>query len=104
MNNKDNGHSTLIWLDLIFKTEPLKVVNWSHVNKEDYLLAVECSPIKDIEIKHLLKSALTDRIDSREAYMKDIDHRSTTKDTLCLRAKSCDHFFGIDFDVNGELS
>lgn len=69
-----NGRSTRIWLDLIFKTELHKVVDWSKVDKEDYLLAMERSPIKDIEIKHLLKSALTDEIDSREIYMKGIDH------------------------------
>ena len=69
-----NGRSTRIWLDLIFKTELHKVVDWSKVDKEDYLLAMERSPIKDIEIKHLLKAALTDEIDSREVYMKGINH------------------------------
>ena len=69
-----NGRSTRIWLDLIFKTELHKVVDWSRVDKEDYLLAMERSPIKDIEIKHLLKNALTDDVDSREVYMKGIDH------------------------------
>jgi len=69
-----NGRSTRIWLDLIFKTELHKVVDWSRVDKEDYLLAIERSPIKDIEIKHLLKNALTDDVDSREVYMKGIDH------------------------------
>lgn len=69
-----NGRSTRIWLDLIFKTELHKVVDWSKVDKEDYLLAMERSPIKDIEIKHILKAALTDDIDSREVYMKGIDH------------------------------
>ena len=69
-----NGRSTRIWLDLIFKTELHKVVDWSKVDKEDYLLAMERSPIKDIEIKHILKSALTDDINSREVYMKGIDH------------------------------
>lgn len=69
-----NGRSTRIWLDLIFKAELHKVVDWSRVDKEDYLLAMERSPIKDIEIKHLLKSALTDEINSREVYMKGIDH------------------------------
>ena len=69
-----NGRSTRIWLDLIFKTELHKVVDWSKVDKEDYLLAMERSPIKDIEIKHILKAALTDDIDSREIYMKGIDH------------------------------
>lgn len=69
-----NGRSTRIWLDLIFKVELGKVVDWSKVDKEDYLLAMERSPIRDIEIKHVLKKALTDEIDSREMYMKGIDH------------------------------
>lgn len=68
-----NGRSTRIWLDLIFKKELLKVVDWSKIDKEDYLMAMERSPIKDIEIKHLLKLALTDEIDNREIYMKGID-------------------------------
>lgn len=69
-----NGRSTRIWLDLIFKIELHKVVDWSKIDKEDYLLAMERSPIRDTEIKHLLKNALTDEIDSREIYMKGIDH------------------------------
>ena len=69
-----NGRSTRIWLDQIFKKELGKVVDWSKVDKEDYLLAMERSPIRDIEIKHLLKNALTDDINSREVYMKGIDH------------------------------
>lgn len=69
-----NGRSTRIWLDLIFKKELHMVIDWSKVDKEDYLLAMERSPIKDIEIKHLIKAALTDEIDSREVYMKGIDH------------------------------
>lgn len=69
-----NGRSTRIWLDLIFKAELHKVVDWSKVDKEDYLLAMERSPIKDVEIKCLLKDALTDDINSREVYMKGIDH------------------------------
>lgn len=69
-----NGRSTRIWLDHILKNEIGKVVDWSKVDKEDYLLAMERSPIKDVEIKVLLKSALTDEIDSREVYMKGIDH------------------------------
>ena len=73
-SREGNGRSTRIWLDLIFKTELHKVVDWSKVDKEDYLLAMERSPIKDIEIKHILKAALTDDIDSREVYMKGIDH------------------------------
>lgn len=69
-----NGRSTRIWLDLIFKTELHKVVDWSKIDKDDYLLAMERSPIKDIEIKYILKNALTDDINSREVYMKGIDH------------------------------
>ncbi|MCM1303996.1 MAG: Fic family protein [Lachnospiraceae bacterium] len=68
-----NGRSTRIWLDLILKKELRLVVDWSKVDKEDYLLAMERSPIKDVEIKVLLKDALTDRIDNREVYMKGID-------------------------------
>ena len=69
-----NGRSTRIWLDHILKNEIGKIVDWSKVDKEDYLLAMERSPIKDIEIKVLLKGALTDEINSREVYMKGIDH------------------------------
>ena len=69
-----NGRSTRIWLDHILKNKIGKVVDWSKVDKEDYLLAMERSPIKDIEIKHILKAALTDEINSREVYMKGIDH------------------------------
>lgn len=69
-----NGRSTRIWLDHMFKKEIGKVVDWSKVDKDDYLLAMERSPIKDIEIKHLLKNALTHEIDSRDVYMKGIDH------------------------------
>ena len=69
-----NGRSTRIWLDHILKNEIGKVVDWSKVDKEDYLFAMERSPVKDIEIKHLLKEALTDEIDSREVYMKGIDN------------------------------
>jgi len=69
-----NGRATRIWLDLILKKELGKVVDWSLVDKEDYLLAMERSPIKDIEIKHILKNALTDQINDREVYMKGIDH------------------------------
>ena len=69
-----NGRSTRIWLDHILKNKIGKVVDWSKVDKEDYLLAMERSPIKDVEIKVLLKSALTDEINSREVYMIGIDH------------------------------
>ena len=69
-----NGRSTRIWIDHILKNEIGKVVDWSKVDKEDYLLAMERSPIKDVEIKVLLKGALTDEVNSREVYMKGIDH------------------------------
>ena len=69
-----NGRSSRIWLDHILKTEIGKVVDWSKVGKNDYLLAMERSPIKDIEIKHILRNALTNKIDDREMYMKGIDH------------------------------
>ena len=69
-----NGRSARIWLDHMLKTEIGKVIDWSKVDKEDYLLALERSPIRDIEIKYVLKNALTDEIDSREVYMKGIDH------------------------------
>ncbi|MCQ2477956.1 MAG: Fic family protein [Clostridia bacterium] len=69
-----NGRSTRIWLDLMFKKQLKKVVDWSRVDKEDYLLAMERSPIKDTEIKYILSDALTDDIGSREVYMKGIDN------------------------------
>ena len=68
-----NGRSTRIWLDAILRKELGQVIDWSKVDKEDYLLAMERSPIKDLEIKFLLKEALTDKIDDREMYMKGID-------------------------------
>ena len=69
-----NGRATRIWLDHMLKSEIRMVVDWSLVDKEDYLLAMERSPIKDIEIKHLLKNALTDKVNDREVFMKGIDH------------------------------
>ena len=69
-----NGRSTRIWLDQMLKRGIGQVVDWSRVDKEDYLLAMERSPIKDTEIKVLLKAALTDDVGSREIYMKGIDH------------------------------
>ena len=69
-----NGRSTRIWLDLILKKELNLVVDWSKVDKTDYLLAMERSPIKDTEIKELLKKSLTDKVDDREMYMKGIDN------------------------------
>ncbi len=69
-----NGRSTRIWLDRILKAEIGQVVDWSKVDKTDYLLAMERSPIKDTEIKHVLRNALTHETDNREVYMKGIDH------------------------------
>ncbi len=68
-----NGRSIRIWLDAILKKELKVVVDWSKVDKEDYLLAMERSPVRDVEIKTLLKAALTDKINDREVYMKGID-------------------------------
>ena len=68
-----NGRSTRLWLDAILKKELGQVIDWSLVDKDDYLLAMERSPIKDLEIKVLLKAALTDRINDREVYMKGVD-------------------------------
>lgn len=68
-----NGRSTRIWLDCIFKRELGQAVDWSLIDKEDYLLAMQRSPVRDIEIKHLLKAALTSKIDDREVFMKGID-------------------------------
>lgn len=69
-----NGRSTRIWLDLILSQELHKVVDWSKVEKDDYLLAMERSPVKDVEIKQLMKAELTDQINDREMYMKGIDY------------------------------
>lgn len=69
-----NGRSTRIWIDLILKKELNMVIDWSSVDKEDYLMAMERSPIKDLEIKYILKQALTDQVENREVYMKGIDH------------------------------
>lgn len=69
-----NGRSMRIWLDMMLKKQIGQVVDWSKIEKEDYLMAMERSPIKDIEIKYVLKAALTDQINDREIYMKGIDH------------------------------
>ena len=69
-----NGRSTRIWLDLILKKELNRVIDWSLVDKDDYLLAMERSQVRDIEIKHVLRQALTDKTDDRDIYMKGIDH------------------------------
>lgn len=68
-----NGRAMRIWLDCMFKDSLGKVVDWSKVDKEDYLLAMERSPVRDLEIKYILKNALTDKVDDREIYMKGID-------------------------------
>mgnify|MGYP000211238403 FL=1 len=69
-----NGRSMRIWLDMMLKKTIGQVVDWSKIEKEDYLMAMERSPIKDIEIKYILNAALTDQINDREIYMKGIDH------------------------------
>ena len=81
-----NGRSTRIWLDHILKTEIGKVMDWSKVDKEDYLLAMERSPIKDVKIKALLKAALTDEINSREVYRKGIDQSYYYESLSAFRA------------------
>ena len=68
-----NGRSTRIWLDCILKKELHQVVDWSRVDKSDYLMAMERSPVKDLEIKVLLHKALTEQINDRQVYMKGID-------------------------------
>ena len=69
-----NGRSMRLWLDHLLKDELGQVVDWSQVDKEDYLLAMERSPIRDTEIKHVLKQALTNDVDNRDLYMKGVDH------------------------------
>ena len=81
-----NGRSTRIWLDHILKTEIGKVMDWSKVDKEDYLLAMERSPIKDVEIKVLLKAALSDEINSREVYLSGIDQSYYYESLSAFRA------------------
>jgi cell filamentation protein len=71
--HEGNGRATRIWLDLILKKELKKVIDWNKVNKPEYLSAMERSPVKDIEINTLLKSALTSKIDSRDIFMRGID-------------------------------
>lgn len=82
-----NGRSTRIWLDQILKKELNLVIDWSKVDKEDYLLAMERSPIKDIEIKYILRQALTDQINNREIYMKGIDHSYYYEGYMVYRAE-----------------
>ena len=69
-----NGRSTRIWLDLIFKNNLSKCVDWSKIDKKECLIAMQKSPVNDSKIKKLIKSALTDRIDDREIFMKGIDY------------------------------
>lgn len=82
-----NGRATRIWLDCILKSEIGKVVDWSLVDKEDYLLAMERSPVKDIEIKHILKNALTDKTNDREVFMKGIDHSYYYEDYTAFKVE-----------------
>lgn len=82
-----NGRATRIWLDCILRKEIGKVVDWSQVDKEDYLLAMERSPIKDIEIKYILKAALTDQIYDREMFMKGVDHSYYYEDYTTFKAE-----------------
>lgn len=82
-----NGRSARIWLDCIFKKELGKVVDWRLVDKEDYLLTMERSPIRDIEIKHILKDALTDKINDREVFMKGIDHSYYYEDYMTYKTE-----------------
>lgn len=86
-----NGRSTRIWLNLILKKELKKVIDWSKVNKEDYLLAMERSPVKDIEIKMLLKDALTDKINDRQVFMKGIDVSYQYEGYNTYSAEELDH-------------
>lgn len=81
-----NGRATRIWLDCILRKELDRVVDWSQVDKEDYLLAMERSPIRDIEIKHILKAALTDNTNDREMFMKGIDHSYYYEDYTTFKA------------------
>ena len=82
-----NGRSMRLWLDQIFKKELGLVVDWSAIDRQDYLLAMERSPIKDVEIKVLLKDALTDKVDDREVYMKGIDASYLYEGYLTYRAR-----------------
>ncbi|MBE6627030.1 MAG: cell filamentation protein Fic [Ruminococcaceae bacterium] len=82
-----NGRATRIWLDCMLKKEIGAVIDWSAVDKEDYLLAMERSPVRDIEIKHVLKNALTDMVNDREIFMKGIDHSYYYEDYTSFRAE-----------------
>ena len=76
-----------IWLDLMLKKALGKVVDWSQIEKEDYFLAMERSPIRDIELKYLLSAALTNRIHDRQMYMKGIDHSYYYEGYTCYKAE-----------------
>lgn len=82
-----NGRATRIWLDCMLKKEIGKVIDWSQVDKEDYLLAMERSPIRDIEIKHILRNALTDKINDREMFMKGVDHSYYYEDYTAFKVE-----------------
>ena len=82
-----NGRSMRIWLDLMLKKELGQVVDWSLVNREDYLLAMERSPVRDTELKLLLKNALTDAVDSREVFLKGIDYSYEYEGYTAFRAE-----------------
>lgn len=82
-----NGRSTRIWLDCILKKELGLVIDWSKVDKDDYLLAMERSPVKDIELKYILKNALTDEISSRKVYVEGIDHSYHYEDYTAFKSE-----------------
>lgn len=84
-----NGRSMRIWLDMILKQELKQTIDWSLVDKDEYLLAMERSPIKDTEIKHVLKQALTDQIWDREMYMKGIDHSYYYEGYAIYKTEDC---------------
>ena len=86
-----NGRATRIWLDHILKTELGVVVDWSLVNKEDYLLAMERCPVRDIEIKYLLKNALTDKVYDRQTFMKGVDHSYEYEGYFAYKAEDLKH-------------
>ncbi len=90
-----NGRSTRIWLDMILKKELNKVVDWSKIDKEDYLLAMQRSPVKDTEIKLLLKEALTEKINDREVYMKGLDSS--------YRYEGYSYYRAEELDKNGKV-
>ena len=98
-----NGRSMRIWLDLILRKELGVVVDWSGVDKEDYLPAMERSPVRDVEIKHLLKRALTDNIDDRALWMRSIDHSYRYEGYSAFRAEDL-HIEGKKIDKKIEQS